>query len=221
MEGEGRSGTGSRSVERGGPSGPGVPGLSVVGGSRSSATGPAGGGDPGPVPGPCPGATWVASGDVSSSRRPGIGAVPEPTSSAAAPSSGRSRPTTTVASAGSPCDGSAGLPGENRSANAGAVVRSGGPGSRVGSASDTSAPAAGPDPGGPASAGPSLGGSSASGRSGWRRPVPGVGSVGRSTQAPSCGPPDGRRAQPIEVGALPRQPSTTWEVPYRRPPRRV
>jgi hypothetical protein len=57
------------------------------------------------------------------------------------------------------------------------------------------------------------GGSGGSGRSGSRRPGPGVGSVVRSTQAPSCGPPDGRRAQPIGAGALPRQPSTSWEGP--------
>ncbi len=57
------------------------------------------------------------------------------------------------------------------------------------------------------------GGSGGSGRSGSRRPGPGVGSVVRSTQAPSCGPPDGRQAQPIGAGALPRQPSTTWEGP--------
>jgi hypothetical protein len=58
------------------------------------------------------------------------------------------------------------------------------------------------------------GGSTGSGRSGSRRPGPGVGSVVRSTQAPSCGPPDGRRAQPIGAGALLRQAlSTTWEGP--------
>ena len=57
------------------------------------------------------------------------------------------------------------------------------------------------------------GGSGGSGRSGSRRPGPGVGSVVRSTQAPSCGPPDGRQSQPIGAGALPRQPSTTWEGP--------
>ena len=56
-------------------------------------------------------------------------------------------------------------------------------------------------------------GSGGSGRSGSRRPGPGVGSVVRSTQAPSCGPPDGRQSQPIGAGALPRQPSPTWEGP--------
>ena len=53
------------------------------------------------------------------------------------------------------------------------------------------------------------GGSGGSGRSGRRRPGRGVGSVVRSTHAPSCSPPDGRWAQPIGAGALPRRPSTT------------
>ena len=66
----------------------------------------------------------------------------------------------------------------------------------------------------PASSGGSdPGGSGGSGRSGGRRPVRGVGSVVRSTHAPSCGPPGGRRAQPIGAGALPRRLSTTWTGP--------
>ena len=75
---------------------------------------------------------------------------------------------------------------------------------------------AGEDAGEPGSSGPGSdapgpddasdpGGSAGSGRSGSRRPGRGVGSVVWSTQAPSCGPPDGRWAQPIEAGTLPRQ----------------
>jgi hypothetical protein len=48
---------------------------------------------------------------------------------------------------------------------------------------------------------------------GFEAPWPG-GGVGRSVHASSLvRPPDGRRAQPIGAGALPRQPSTTWEGP--------
>jgi hypothetical protein len=57
------------------------------------------------------------------------------------------------------------------------------------------------------------GGSGGSGWSGWRRPGRGVGSVVLSTHAPSCGPPGGRRAQPIGAGALPRRLSTTCAGP--------
>jgi hypothetical protein len=75
---------------------------------------------------------------------------------------------------------------------------------------------AGEDAGEPGSSGPGSdapgpddasdpGGSAGSGRSGSRRPGRGVGSVVWSTQAPSCGPPDGRWAQPIGAGTLPRQ----------------
>jgi hypothetical protein len=64
-------------------------------------------------------------------------------------------------------------------------------------------------------------GSAGSGPSGGGDPDREVGSVVWSTQAPSCGPPGGRWAQPIEAGTLLRRLSTTWEVPYRRPPLRV
>ena len=47
---------------------------------------------------------------------------------------------------------------------------------------------------------PAPGGSAGSGRSGSRRPGPGVGSVVRSA-APSCGPRTGGRAQPIGAGS--------------------
>jgi hypothetical protein len=170
-------------------------------------------------------------------------AVPLPPGSSAAFASGREPvPTATPAPDAGPGGGAA-APSKLAGRSGGAVGApgawgSGRPGSGSGGPPDfrSSDPSAGDPPGrwGPScsavgaerggdggkswlaagsSGGSDPGASGGSGRSGRRRPGRGVGSVVRSTHAPSCGPPGGRPAQPIGAEALPRRPSTTWAAP--------
>jgi hypothetical protein len=198
-------------------------GTAAAGACRSAPPGGPSGSGPRPLP---RSSAWSATASRSGPAllsRAGSGAGRSPSGTGGSESGPVwSRPDVTGGASGARCPGPGigGAWGMGRDGGTSARgCSSPGAGGVVGEASaarwSTGWPSGGAD--GPGSSGPgsgdtsAAGGSAGSGESGSRRPGRGVGSFVWSTQAPSCGPPDGRCGQPIEAGTLPRQAVPTWE----------